>query len=409
MNVVSGIVIAVLAAGIIGCLILLYRLRETLGKQSAALAELNHLPARVDVLTKQLAAAQHHVAVVTAERDQLGGQLRLAEDRIRHGLGELDRLRAALAFHTDAVPEELQSGSPAVPRELPLGQDAAADGVVDGADLGPLVVRAASVRGTRRREDREHRRDAVRLQMVDGFGTPVLLSIVAPGAPQGLLSQSGATAACRALATRLATGAFASGVDVFDQGQDKETAALLRAALAGVAESVRLVARSTAAEVAGSDPEQNAATSLYAVITQLGDRDRRQHVVFGTGDAVLLQLAPPQPDGSGPVWRRAFEPSVAARRALLPPAGNAPVELHWGRFSTVTGDILALASRPMAELLVKDPSGAWFARRWSGRRPYLTTFLSDTNAAIRSTGGDRTLVCLWDHGSTAYAQSLPEG
>lgn len=93
--------------------------------------------------------------------------------------------------------------SPAVPHQLPLGRDSTADTTVDGADLGPVVVRAASVRGDRQREDGEHRRDAVMLWLVEEIPSPTLLSAVAAGAPRGLWSQSAAQRACRSLAAQL--------------------------------------------------------------------------------------------------------------------------------------------------------------------------------------------------------------
>ncbi|MFJ2592461.1 hypothetical protein [Streptomyces erythrochromogenes] len=98
-----------------------------------------------------------------------------------------------------------------------------------------------------------------------------------------------------------------------------------------------------------------------------------------------------------------FTPGNSApHRTLRLPADAARV--GWERLTTLPGDVLAVCSPPMAELLLRDDAGPWFAARWAGRQPYLTTFLSEVNAPVRSTGGDRSVVCLWDFGDAREAR-----
>ncbi|MFE0514957.1 protein phosphatase 2C domain-containing protein [Streptomyces sp. NPDC058964] len=260
-------------------------------------------------------------------------------------------------------------------------------------------MRAESVGGARHREDREHRRDAVHLRLVDGFGAPVLLGAVAAGAPDAPLSQSGATAACRALVIQLSSAASLFADGLFGPGDDATVTSALRTVLAGVANSVRLVARANTAGVVTAGDHAQVATSLYGLLSQLGDRGERQHLVFGVGDAGLLRLRAEDGLGSAPRWTPLVAPDAAMAAPRLPAVTGA--DLVWQRVTTRPGDLLVLASGPMARLLNQEGVAEWFARRWHGRQPFLTSFLSDVNANIRDGGGDRSLVCLWDHGRAA--------
>ncbi|WP_327327511.1 protein phosphatase 2C domain-containing protein [Streptomyces sp. NBC_01210] len=289
--------------------------------------------------------------------------------------------------------------SPAVPSRLPLGRDSAADSTVDGADLGPLIIRAASVRGDRQRDDGEHRRDAILLGLVEEIPSPTLLSVVAAGAPRGLWSRSAAERACRSLAAQLGHYGERLGAELYQgayatthvPGDDSELGGLLRTALQGVARSVRLVARNetggASSGIGGTGGAGDAAVevALTGLLSRLGDHQLREHVAFGVGDCSVLRLR----EGA---WGEVF---TGAREARLPTA--AP-ELRWARFETRPGDLLAVCSAPMAELLLREDLGDWFAERWADRRPFLTAFFSDVNVRVRSAGGDRSAVCLWDFG-----------
>ncbi|MFJ3233866.1 protein phosphatase 2C domain-containing protein [Streptomyces sp. NPDC086787] len=360
---------------------------ESGGQLEQARAAVQASDARAEQALAQQASAERELTAIRAARAAAEAEVRLLKKRLE----EVE----------DAVPPTARASTPAVPRELPLGRDSAADSVVDGADLGPLVVRAASVRGARHREDREHRRDAVQLRLAAGFGAPVLLSAVAAGDPDALLSQSGATAACRTLVTQLSSGANLFTNGPFAEDDDPSIGPALRSVLAGVANSVRLVARANTAGVVTARDDAHVTTSLYGLLSELGDRRERRHLVFGIGDVALLRLRVEGEPGNAPRWTTLVTPDPALASRRLPgvaPDGSDIVRL---RVVTRPGDVLVLASGPMAQLLGREEVAEWFARRWHGRQPFLTTFLSDVNANIADKGGDRSLVCLWDHGHAA--------
>jgi hypothetical protein len=368
---------------------------HTLGREAEAL--------RLQLRKAETGIEQSHVQIerLTADQGDLRNQLLEAvADRYRvltEGRAMAERLKELASV----VPPVDDASSPAVPRELPLGRDTVADSIVDGADLGPLVVRAASVRGDRHRQDQGHRRDTVLLRMVEGFGVPVLLSTVAAGAPNGTLSQTAASSACQALALQLGHYASSLRERLFDPARDAELAGTLHVALHGVARSVQLVARGAAADLPSEERptgDQPVSTSLFAVLSELGDRETRAHVVFGVGDGVVLRLR--VEDGEW-TWSTVFEPDPGTRLRRLP---TDPEGFSWARFTSAPGNLVVLATRPVAELLQRKDLAEWFAQRWGNHQPYLTSFLSDVNIRVHSTGGDRSLVCLWDFGQARHAE-----
>ncbi|MEU6370173.1 hypothetical protein ABZ876_31735 [Streptomyces sp. NPDC046931] len=359
------------------------------------------------------AAVEARVAAVLEARVEAGVAARLAEASAK-ALGRFAPRGSDQVQEPPGAPPQ----SPAVPHQLPLGRDCAADSTVDGADLGPLIVRAASVRGPRQREDGEHRRDAVMLGLVAEIPTPTLLSVVAAGAPRGLWSQSAAQRTCRSLAAQVGRygerlgGVLDRGGDpdprtatlptgyaaARDEAEDGELAGLLRAAVRGVGRSVGFVARSEGgatnigADAAVPETGAEAEVGFMALLSELGDRQRRRHVAFGIGDTRVLRLR-------NGVWETVF---AGVREARLPTGAG---ELRWARFETRPNDLVAVCTAPVTELLLRDDLGEWFAQRWARGRPHLTEFFSDVNVRVRCSGGDRSVVCLWDFGE---ARRTPE-
>ncbi|MCX4579519.1 protein phosphatase 2C domain-containing protein [Streptomyces sp. NBC_01571] len=206
---------------------------------------------------------------------------------------------------------------------------------------------------------------------------------------RGRWSQSAADRACRNLAAQVARYGDTLGHQLYGPtGSDDDLTGLLRTALQGVAHSMGLVTRG---EGPGGEPDDAAiAVALTGLLSRLGDSRQREHVAFGIGDGALMLLR----DGA---WTIAFTPgeTVAERGLRLPAAAQ---QVRCVRLTTRPGDLLALRSSSLAELLVRPEAGDWFAERWAARRPYLTSFLSEVNVPVRSPGGDRTVVCLWDFG-----------
>ncbi|MFI7355846.1 hypothetical protein ACIBTP_18065 [Streptomyces avidinii] len=360
------------------------------------------------------AASAQEAGALRRERDGLLTRQRELEEEVRlrsrerddaqsqsQALARIHELEGRLAdaeARAEAPPGP-EPVSPAIPRQLPLGRDTTTDSTVDGADLGPVVVRAASARGDRARHDGEHRRDAVLLRFAEEIPAPTLLSAVAAGAPRGRWSQSAAARACRSLAAQVGRYGESLGRELYGPGGDDGALnALLRTTLQGVAHSMRLVTRG---EGPGGEADDAAIeVALTALLTRLGDsRDReREHLAFGVGDGALLRLR----DGK---WSAVFTPGEPAPDRTLRLPAAAAARVGWARLTTLPDDVLAVCSPPMAELLLREDVGSWFAARWAGRQPYLTSFLSEVNVPVRSTGGDRSLVCLWDFGDARNARS----
>ncbi|KJY20881.1 MULTISPECIES: hypothetical protein [Streptomyces] len=373
------------------------------------LGRVRGLLAQSQVQAADAEAAAEETGALRREREDLLARLRELEEEVRRRSRERDDTQSQALARIHELERRLADAearaegplgpepvSPAIPRQLPLGRDTTSDSSVDGADLGPVVVRAASARGDRARHDGEHRRDAVLLRFAEEIPAPTLLSAVAAGTPRGRWSQSAADRACRSLATQVGRYGEGLGRELYGpDGDDGALGALLRTALQGVAHSMRLVTRG---EGPGGEADDAAIeVSLTGLLTRLGDGREREHLAFGVGDGALLRLR----DG---VWSAEFTPgdSAGGRTGRLPADAG---RVGWGRLTTLPGDVLAVCSPPMAELLLRDDVGPWFAARWAGRQPYLTSFLSEVNVPVRSTGGDRSVVCLWDFGDARDARS----
>ncbi|MFE0514956.1 hypothetical protein [Streptomyces sp. NPDC058964] len=105
---------------------LLGAVHESGSRLEQARAALHSAEARAEQSAAQHASFQQELKETRAGQAAAEAEVRL--------------LRRRLEEFEDAVPPTAQASTPAVPRELPLGRDSAADSIVDGADLGPLVV-----------------------------------------------------------------------------------------------------------------------------------------------------------------------------------------------------------------------------------------------------------------------------
>ncbi|MFH8449589.1 hypothetical protein ACH4CD_10115 [Streptomyces fungicidicus] len=340
-------------------------------------------------------------AEVAALKTRLEAELRAEFDARAAARGEaearLDMAVGAPGGTSEALgPLGDGPSGPAGPQPLPRGEDAAADSTVDGADLGPLTVRAASVRGARQREDGQHRRGAVSLRVVEEVPSPTLLSVVASGAPGAPWSRSAAERACRSLTAELGRYGRQLGKELYGgEGDDAELYGVLRTAVQGVARSVRLLAWDrTGGSAPGAAKDAAVEVVLTALLTRLGDRGVREHVAFGVGEGCVSRLR----EGG---WHTVFGGVPEGR---LPAAPDA---LRLTRFDTRPGDVLAVSGPDMARLLRRPEPGAWFARTWAGRPRDLPAFLGEVGVPVLPAGGDRSVVCLWDFGESRRRPPVP--
>ncbi|MEO3978271.1 hypothetical protein [Streptomyces sp. CAU 1734] len=337
-----------------------------------------------------------------------------SEDEQEPVLSDLEDVRM-LAMGGSMLPPlpEADPLAHAVPQQLPLSPDATADSTLDGADMGAVVVRAASVCGDRHRRRQQHRRDAVLLRMPLGLGDATLLSAVAAGAPDGAWSQSAAALACRTLSDQVQNQAAslvpwlaeAAVRDMAPPGErpgdgdpkagdgadfDADPSEALRLITRCVGRAMRVEAKGRGwLPEPGADETGTMGVALTGLLSPLGDRPSRTHLAFGVGDGMVLRLR-------DRTWSTVFplsDPGPGGA-ALLP---GTDALMRWDPMVTREGDLLAVCTGPTAALLLHEVTGEWYAGKWGAGQPRLTSFLLHLNARVRAAVADRSLICLWDH------------
>ncbi|MEV0179114.1 hypothetical protein AB0I54_07360 [Streptomyces sp. NPDC050625] len=398
------------------------RLAEERDRLTAARDELTDrhgkLTAKLERLRKDHKRLSEQLAETRSQRDEAqrvadeeASQRKLAEERalprdsaqMSHpGMrAQLDRIRRLIdPGGTSAQPlSNIRDLLPVMPQHPSLSADAVADSVVDGADLGAVVVRAVSTCGDRHRRERQHRRDAVLLRMPTARGRRHLLSTVAAGAPDGAWSQSAAAHVCRALemqvvrsADALAEGLYGPATDPVPSGAQ----AALRLALRDVGRAVEVEGKQRGwIALDGSPAERATAAGVTAVLTPLDDRQSRTHLVFGVGDGSVLRLRKGR-------WEQVFAAAGAPGATAGPLPDNTAV--NWALVETLPRELLVVCTRPVTDLLLREDTGRQFADLWSAGQPTLPWFLSSVVAKVEAAVEDRSLVCLWDFGYGADAE-----
>ena len=276
-------------------------------------------------------------------------------------------------------------GRPVEPQRLPSGRHQVADSEVDGARVGPLVVRTASVRGDTHRRQGELRRVAVLVEPIaGGLPTSALLSVVAAGNPVGDRSHILAGAACRSVVTYL--GRLAT--DIGEAWLAGDVAALSHL-LNSIGYSVGDHLVDKAKTVSPPVPLQDVSVELTCLLTELGDRDRRRHLAFGVGTGGVLVRV----DGG---FKDVFTATVgdAVSGAVLP---DPSVSMRVMPFTSAPGDTVVLATGAACRVLISEFGGPFFFREWERPRD-LVEFLWQASARMEHSGPDRSVVCLWDGG-----------
>jgi hypothetical protein len=364
------------------------------GKSAAASAE-----AERQELRRALAVAKEETAREIERRERAEGRASGDFGRGGHPGWRAEMLKTRLLAGTSdgslPVPEAAVGPLPTIPALLSLSDDAVPDCVVDGANPGPLVVRAASTSGESHRKGQQHRRDAVLLRMPTGRPGRFLLSAVAAGAPDGPWSQSAAAHACHALSDQVERHLDDLAVALRGPLADPppQTRAALRVAIRDVRQAITAEARIREWRDDSGDDARAVSTSLTAVLSPLDDGDSRTHLVFAVGDGSVLRLRDE--------W---WEPVLPA--AAGPESGPLPGNDHVrvAAVQTLRHDLLAVCTGPTAEFLLRPDVGRWFADRWAAGQPTLTDFLTWVNAKIPGAVEDRSLVCLWDFGEARDVQ-----
>ncbi|OEJ51865.1 protein phosphatase 2C domain-containing protein [Streptomyces agglomeratus] len=285
---------------------------------------------------------------------------------------------------------------PPVPQGLPAAggdPDAAVlpDIVVDGAQYGPLTVRAVSVRGDSHRYLGEPRQDALCVTRIGGPGAgEMLLLAVADGVGSALRSHIGSNEACRLAAAyldRVAGNLFTA----LEAGDGTAFAELADHVVGQIA--VLLTDRAVRA---GHDPGAYA-TTLRVLLVPVDPAVRtRGFLAVGDGGTSLLRdgawqldITGEEDEGSG---------MIDTRTAALPLARTAVTRLVG---PVRPGDVLVLCTDGLSTPLAGEPRMREFlGAAWgSGAVPGPADFLWQAQFRVKSYDDDRTAVVLWEGGA----------
>jgi hypothetical protein len=283
-------------------------------------------------------------------------------------------------------------GPPSV-REEGLLAATLADTVLDCAEAGPLTVRAAAVRGERRRRVGDGRRTAVCVSGIGPGSDGLLLLAVAEAAGPAAVAPRGSHHAVRLAAHCFDPLAEALG-RALRAGDEPGFAALAGRAVADCAAGLRRMAEAPAAVSAESDAGAWATTLRLLLVPLDPAVAVRGSVTVGGGGLFRLRdgrwrMDPPVPGGTEPVPAPDRGPEAlpnayeGVRARLLPPSEP--------------GDLLMVCTGTLAGALpADDPLRARLTREWGPGSPVpgVAGFL----AQVAPGGGadDLAVVCLWE-------------
>jgi serine/threonine protein phosphatase PrpC len=253
------------------------------------------------------------------------------------------------------------------------------DIVLDGADLGGLTVRAASLRGDDHRYYGEPRQDSVALWPLVLAGANTVLACVADGVGSQPNSHLGSDLVCSSLRDQIEREAETWTWDGFG-GLASGILERVAAKMACYAEEHRL-------------PPKTLSSTLVAAVVAVDPVDgRRRFVVMRLGDstAFLLQGGKLSEFGSPKTAGGQVVDSVT--EAL--PGDPRAVIMAQGELSR--GDVLILCSDglsdPMGNGEVKEQLIKW----WSDEEvPGILEFGWQLGFRAKSFGDDRSAVCIW--------------
>ncbi|GHF40672.1 hypothetical protein GCM10018790_17870 [Kitasatospora xanthocidica] len=269
------------------------------------------------------------------------------------------------------------------------------DTVLEGAQYGPSVLRAVSVRGDSARYRGEPRRDSL---LVTRFGEGpdgLLLAVLggfdrADGAEvDTVTAEAVATAtgeACRQLAAAIGRSRAGLAADLRDGARDR-----LRYGLQRLATSAVAPLRALAPRTEGDDTPSPA--SLHCLMVSL-DPEAGYRAAFGVGPGGLYLLR------SGH-WIDAYAARLLHHPDGQPPVPEAPVpDPRPFRFRLVPatpGDILLLCTPGLARPIADEPAVAHFlSTHWAHPHPPGTVdFLRQVQVRAKGYADDRTAAAIW--------------
>ncbi|MGW1532290.1 protein phosphatase 2C domain-containing protein [Streptomyces aureus] len=301
------------------------------------------------------------------------------------------------------IPAHVGTRPPTYPPH-PLGRPSLRDGdefaafspvvVLDGARIGPLTVRAASVRGDSHNWEGGCRQDSMVVTRIGPPEAEMLLLAVADGVGSARHSHVGSYSLSRMAAVHLDREAESihAALCVRDSS---ELRALATKAVALAAAELRPGWARSAQHKSRPYADEDYATTLHVLLVPT-DARLRDRVLCSVGDGGLFVLRDGRwEDGDPDVG----EGLLDTRTEALPHAYRT---VKTSLVRTLPGDVLLLGTdgitNPLAQ---KDPE---FARRladaWGGPEvPSMSDFLWQAQTRAKSYDDDRTVICLWEEGA----------
>ncbi|MFC9636411.1 protein phosphatase 2C domain-containing protein [Streptomyces mirabilis] len=266
--------------------------------------------------------------------------------------------------------------------------------LLDGARIGRLTVRAASVRGDSHNWEGSCRQDAMTVTRIGPPGAEMLLLAVADGVGSARYSHVGSHRFSRLAAVYLDREAESIHAALCAQQKD-ELRVLATKAVAGAAAELRSAWARSAQHKPRPYADEDYATTLHVLLipTDPGIRDR---VLCSVGDGGLFVLR----DGH---WENGDpddgEGLLDTRTEALPHAYRS---VKTTLLRTVPGEVLLLGTDGITNPLTqKDPEFArHLADAWGGPEvPSLSDFLWQAQTRAKSYDDDRTVICVWEEGA----------
>ncbi|WP_052707786.1 protein phosphatase 2C domain-containing protein [Streptomyces rubellomurinus] len=277
----------------------------------------------------------------------------------------------------------------------------APDTALEGAQYGPTVLRAVSVRGDSARFRGEPRRDTLLVTRFgdgpDGLLLAVLGSLGRTGAaderpldPAAVATATGE--ACRQLAAAIGRSRAGLAADLRDGARDRLRYGLQRLATGAVA-PLRALAPESEPESQSAGEGAPSPASLHCLMVSL-DPEAGYRAAFGVGPGGLYLLR------SGH-WIDAYAARLLHHPDGQPPVPEAPVpDPRPFRFRLVPatpGDILLLCSPGLARPIADEPAVAHFlSSHWAHPHPPGTVdFLRQVQVRAKGYADDRTAAAVW--------------
>ncbi|MGW0797105.1 protein phosphatase 2C domain-containing protein [Streptomyces sp. NPDC002692] len=301
------------------------------------------------------------------------------------------------------IPAHVGSRPPTYPPH-PLGRPSLRDGdefaafspvvLLDGARIGPLSVRAASVRGDSHNWEGGCRQDAMVVTRIGPLEAEMLLLAVADGVGSARHSHVGSYGLSRMAAIHLDREAENIHAALRDR-DTSELRALATKAVALAAAELRSGWARSPQHKSRPYADEDYATTLHVLLVPT-DARIRDRVLCSVGDGGLFVLRDGRWEDGDP---DAGEGLLDTRTEALPHAYRT---VKTSLVRTLPGDVLLLGTdgitNPLAQ---KDPEFArHLADAWGGPEvPSMSDFLWQAQTRAKSYDDDRTVICLWEEGA----------